>query len=344
MDRGKTLFRVHGYTVVESEGNLHLAPIVYQITLITLISFISLLNTHTLWYIEDTHFLEVEYIYIFCWELNPVSLKSNKCSFLMINKTEQKRTLFLLFVRVTWCLFSHQCLQDYILQDPHCNVVPLHLKMALHPIGQRLPLVTWNSSFAVSQCNIPSRWSQASAAPTWHTVCSVSLICAWCNIYQLVDSVDRAGSETVCVCSTLLPGWAHFHGNGPSCQQAWRKAQRTTLLGIAAHGPMGLSFPLGSLTRGVKPSLELFLFTFLCPESNLFGFVFYILQEGWILWFTGGEEGVGEGEVGMTLQGMSWDPVVLFCLVWFTGQQCKFYLPGVFLVWKLSHLPFLFAI
>lgn len=64
VDRGKTLFRVHGYTVVESEGNLHLAPIVYQITLITLISFISLLNTHTLWYIEDTHFLEVEYIYI----------------------------------------------------------------------------------------------------------------------------------------------------------------------------------------------------------------------------------------------------------------------------------------
>lgn len=57
--RGKTLFRVHGYTVVESEGNLHLAPTVYQITLITLISFISLLNTHTLWYIEDTHFLEV---------------------------------------------------------------------------------------------------------------------------------------------------------------------------------------------------------------------------------------------------------------------------------------------
>lgn len=53
---------------------------------------------------------------------------------------------------------------------------------------------------------------------------------------------------------------------------------------------------------------------------------------------------MGEGEVEMTLQGMSWDPVVLFCLVWFIGQQCKFDLPGVFLFWKLSHLPFLFAI
>lgn len=31
-----------------------------------------------------------------CWELNPASLKSNKFSFLMINKTEQKGTSFFL--------------------------------------------------------------------------------------------------------------------------------------------------------------------------------------------------------------------------------------------------------
>lgn len=131
--------------------------------------------------------------------------------------------------------------------------------MALHPIGQ----CPWWLEIQASQfpvvsqgyiCPAPAPPEQTSPASVWHTVCSVSLVCAWCNIYQLVDSVDRTGSEAVCVCFTLLPGWVRFHGNGLSCHLAWRKAQRITLLGTAACGPMGLSFPLGSFNKRSKAS------------------------------------------------------------------------------------------